>query len=72
MSSISMSLPPAPPSSSELEAWSSPNSKLHSPSSLGYVSVSLILADSGSSPYDLRARASSALYLRMTSPLSSW
>ena len=37
-----------------------------------YVSVSLIFAVSGSSPYAFRLLASSALYLSMTSPFSSW
>lgn len=37
-----------------------------------YVSVSLILACSGNSPYAFKLLASSALYLRMTSPFSSW
>merc|ERR1712093_186595 len=47
--------------------------KLQSPSpSWPYVSVSLIFALSGSSPYAFRERASSALYLRITSPFSSW
>ena len=94
MSSISISLaPPAPPASLSLSRSSS-NSKPQSPSSLGpNVSVSLILAVSGSSPYAFlcrelaihrfrqgdshrgethRERASSAEYLRMTSPFSSW
>lgn len=43
-----------------------------SPGGETYVSVSLILALSGSSPYAFRLRASSALYLRITSPFSSW
>ena len=37
-----------------------------------YVSVSLILALSGNSPYAFKLLASSALYLSMTSPFSSW
>jgi hypothetical protein len=95
MSSMAISLPAAlPPASSSLSRSSS-NSKPQSPSSPGpKVSVSLILAVSGSSPYALlegsqyamhlctgdgeggggsyRERASSAEYLRITSPFSSW
>lgn len=37
-----------------------------------YVSVSLIFAVSGNSPYAFRLLASSALYFNMTSPFSSW
>ncbi|KAH0294617.1 hypothetical protein KCU62_g217, partial [Aureobasidium sp. EXF-3399] len=54
-----------------LSLSSSPKSKPMPSSSPPYVSVSLILADSGSSPYAFKLRASSALYLRMTSPFSS-
>lgn len=51
----------------------SSNSKLHSSSSPGpNVSVSLIFAVSGSSPYALRFRASSVVYFWITSALSSW
>lgn len=37
-----------------------------------YVSVSLIFALSGNSPYAFKLLASSALYFNMTSPFSSW
>lgn len=42
------------------------------PSSSFRASVSFTRMFSGSSPYDLRERASSAMYLRMTSAFSSW
>lgn len=76
MSSMSTSLPPAPPSSPLSESRSSSNSKPQSPSSPPpKLSVSLILAVSGSSPYALSERASSAVYLRLRvalTPVSFW
>ena len=62
---------PALPQMSSMSE-SPPNStpSLSSPSP--NASVSLIFAVSGSSPYDLRFRASSDVYLTMTSALSSW
>ena len=52
-------------------SMSKSNSTSSSPSP-GYVSVSLILAVSGNSPYAFKFLASSAVYFKMTSPLASW
>jgi len=59
--------------SSSLDSSSdiSSNSMSSSMPSSTKVTVSLILTDSGNSPYDLRFRASSGVYLRITSAFAS-
>ena len=60
--------------SSDSSPETSPNSMMlsSSSSSPGKATFSLIFAYSGNSPYDLRLRASSGLYLRITSAFASW